>query len=276
MKGKVKNIIIAMVVVLVLLIPIIVENINSKKVEAITYDEYTNLVSSEDFALVYVGDLKSSDYEKIKENLASMKSEFDVKVESLDSVDLTEAQKSELKKVNSEFTNTNVYVFIKDKSVAYVTSESLDTTTLKELINYYYNNIIPEKDVAYKTVDNYTDYMKIVNSKKTTMSVFGRNTCAWCNKFKPVYNAVAKEYNVDIYFFDSDSYDKTEYEKIMNSDVLYIPSSCNDQSKDIPLSDGFGTPLTLFTKKGKVVGCLSGYVNESSLIAKLKDVGMIK
>ena len=47
------------------------------------------------------------------------------------------------------------------------------------------------------------------------MAVFGRNTCFYCNKFKPVYNAVAEKYDLDIYYFDSDNYDSKEYSKII-------------------------------------------------------------
>ena len=106
------------------------------------------------------------------------------------------------------------------------------------------------------------------------MAVFGRDNCFYCNKFKPVYNAVSEKYDVDIYFFDSLSYDKTEYDKITNMD-LTVPAKCNSNGTEFKLSDGFGTPLTLFTKKGKVVDCISGYVNRESLIDKLKTNKMI-
>ena len=96
----------------------------------------------------------------------------------------------------------------------------------------------------------------------------------YCNKFKPVYNAVSEKYDVDIYFFDSLSYDKTEYDKITNMDLI-VPAKCNSNGTEFKLSDGFGTPLTLFTKKGKVVDCISGYVNRESLIDKLKTNKMI-
>ena len=35
-------------------------------------------------------------------------------------------------------------------------------------------------------------------------------------------------------------------------------------------------PLTLFTKNGKVTGCISGYVDSEKLESKLKEVGMLK
>ena len=118
--------------------------------------------------------------------------------------------------------------------------------------------------------------MKVIKSKNVIMTVFGRNSCYWCNKFKPVYNEVAQEQNVEIYYIDSDSFDKDEYNKILNSG-LNIPAKCTEsKEKDLPLSSGFGTPLTIFTKKGKEIDCIGGYVNKASLESKLKSVGMIK
>ena len=122
---------------------------------------------------------------------------------------------------------------------------------------------------------NYKEYKKVVDSKKVTMSVFGYDGCGYCVMYKPVYNDVASEYKLDIYYFNSDTYDSTEYSKIRNSG-LKIPKACNNQGKDIALSEPFGTPLTLFTKNGKVIDCISGYVEKETLVAKLKTVGMIK
>jgi thioredoxin-related protein len=56
---------------------------------------------------------------------------------------------------------------------------------------------------------------------------------------------------------------------------LKIPASCSSTGEEVDLQPGFGTPLTLFTKNGKVIDCISGYVNKSELITKLETVGMI-
>jgi thioredoxin-related protein len=276
MKGKVKSLIIFIAVVIILLLPLIINFINNNKLTTISYSKYKDLITNEDFAVIFYGNPKSNDFGKINKKLLSLQKEFDITINLLDSSEISKNDKSELIKSNQVFKKNNVYVFIKDKANAKTTSDNLSSKKLESLINYYYNNIIPKEQIAYKTVKTYDDYMQIVGSKNVTMSVFGRNSCAWCNKFKPIYNDLANEYNLDIYYFDSDSYNKNEYDKIMNSKILYIPASCNDKNKDLSLSSGFGTPLTLFTKKNKVVGCIGGYLNKENLLNKLKDVGMIK
>ena len=134
----------------------------------------------------------------------------------------------------------------------------------------------PKKEVvAYKTISTYEEYKKIVDSDKITMAVFGRNSCSWCNKYKPIYNEVAEENKIDIYYFDSDSFNKEEYNKIMNMKELKILAKCNREGEEQSLSEGFGTPLTLFTAKGETIDCIGGYVDKDELLTKLKEVGMI-
>lgn|SRR5574344_2138027 len=275
MKGNLKSWIIGIVIVLVLLIPIVVDYFNNKTVKVISYDKYSELAKKSDFAVVYFGDLSSKEYTSIKENLVAMHKEFDINVRAVDMTKLTSDEKTKLKEVNATFDNASVYVFLKDASVSYATSDSLTKTKLETLINKYYKNIIPDEEVAYKTVSTYDEYMKVVSSKNVVMTVFGRNTCSWCNKFKPIYNEVASEYKVDIYFIDSDSFNADEYKKIMNSSIK-IPASCTETGKEASLADGFGTPLTIFTKKSKSIDCISGYVDKDNLVSKLKTVGMLK
>ena len=275
MKGKLKSWIIAIIIIIILLIPIVVDYYNNKTIKVVSYDKYQSLVSGNDFALVYLGDVNDKSYTSTKETLIKMQQNFEINVKSLDNTKLSSEEKEELSSVNENLTKDYVYAFIKDKQVVYATAEDLTQTQLEKLINKYYNNIIPDEEITYKTVDSYDDFMKVVKSNKVVMSVFGRNTCSWCNKFKPIYNEVAAENKLDIYYLDSDSMDSTEHSKILSSG-LKIPGTCTESGEEQPLSSSFGTPLTLFTKKGKVIGCISGYVAKDGLLSKLKSVGMLK
>ena len=57
---------------------------------------------------------------------------------------------------------------------------------------------------------------------------------------------------------------------------MKIPKACNDSGKAVALSELNAVPLTIFTKNGKVIDCISGVESKEGLTAKLKDVGMIK
>lgn len=275
MKEKYKSWIIIAAVVVVLMIPIIINFVNSKKIRVISFNDFYNSISDTSFALTYFGSTEKDEYPEYKDILIELKNKYKVEVNTVDINKISETEREKLVNLSEEFKNQNVYSIVRDGEIIYASSNKLTTKTLGKLIDRYYNNKIAEEDIAYKTVSTYKEYMSLVNSKKTIMAVFGRNSCGWCNKYKPVYNDVAAEYGLDIYYFDSDSFNSTEYSKILNSG-LTIPAKCSSTKVEVPLSNGFGTPLTLFTNNGKVIGCIGGYTNKSGLISELKYVGLIK
>ncbi|NLL01997.1 MAG: thioredoxin family protein [Mollicutes bacterium] len=273
MKEKIKGWIFGVIVLIILLIPIITDYYKSKSIEVISYDTYKDTVSNSNFALFYIGNPKSKTYNSIEDNLLALRTDFDIVISALNTEKLTEDEKNELAKNKIDFETG--YVFAKDGEVVYYQKGEIDKDRLKVLIDKYYNNIIPEDEIAYKVAKDYKEYKKLVDAKKITMAVFGYESCGYCKLYKPVFNEVAIEYKLNIYYFDSATFNETEYKKIMNSG-LKIPKSCTDTGKEQRLSDGFGTPLTIFTKNGKIVDCISGYVGKDTLVSKLKSVGLIK
>lgn len=273
MKGKLKGWIFGLIVLLILMIPIISDYYKARDIEVISYDEYFTKSSASKLALFYFGNPEAKEYADLKKSLVTMRNDFDIDIKTLNTSKLTDVEKSKLASEAIDFETG--YVFIKDYEVVYAQEGPITNERLEVLIDKYYNNIIPEEEIAYKVAKNYKEYKKIVDSKKVTMAVFGYDSCKYCALYKPVYNDIAAEYKLDIYYFNSETYDSTEYNKIRNSGLI-IPKACNDSGKDIPLSEPFGTPLTLFTKNGKVIDCISGYVGKETLISKLKTVGLIK
>ena len=272
---KVKKMLLPVLLVVILLSPIIVNYVNNKKIAVVSYDDYLSNVAKEKVSLTYFGDPSSDEYAKIKEELIDLKSKYSVKVTTVNTTKLTEAEKQTLTSSNEKFISRSVYVISQNGEIVKIVDKVTENVNLDTQLNKYINNVIPDDEVAYKTVSTYKEFMNIYKSKKVTMHVFGRNTCYYCNIFKPVYNEVAAEKNLDIYYYDSDSFDSEEYSKILNSGIN-IPAECTTSKEETPLSSGFGTPLTLYFKNGKVVGCISGYVNKDKLETKLKSVGMMK
>lgn len=130
-------------------------------------------------------------------------------------------------------------------------------------------------EINYKTVNTAEEYFEYINQNKTIMTVFGRTSCSWCTLYKGELNKAAKEYNNNIVYIDAEVMDHAEYVRIMNSD-LYIPAECSSNNKKQNLSDGFGTPLTLFTTDGKVTGCAKSYLGGSDLISLMEKQKMKK
>lgn len=271
---KLKKVLLPVVLVVILLLPILVNYMNNRKVSVKDYSEFTAETSNSEFSLVYFGDTKDENYKDIQNKIVDLRSKYEIDAFAVDIDNLSGEELDELVKQNETFEKGNVYALVKNGKIVKVI-ESSNTEYLEGQINKYVNNEIPEDEIAYKTVETYKEFNALYKGKKTIMHVFGRNSCYYCNIYKPVYNDLAAINGFDVYYYDSDAFDSTEYNKILNSGVN-IPAECASSREDTPLSSGFGTPLTLFTKNGKVTGCISGYVDSEKLEAKLKDVGLLK
>ncbi len=254
-------------VIVILFIPIVIDYVKKQNIAEIDSNEVLDKIDEGETFILTLGEVEKDQKREL----------IDVRDKDME----TYQYGIENQVYTSSYSNDFKDLFDKDTKYAVVIDGDIQKTykedeyeTLQSDINKYFLGEVSDKEKSYKVAENYKAYKDLVKSDKVTMAVFGRDSCYYCNLFKPVYNAVAEKYNLDIYFFDSDSYDKEEYEKIINMD-LTIPAKCNQQGTEFKLSDGFGTPLTVFTKKGKVIDCIAGYVDRTSLIETLKENEML-
>ena len=278
-KEKIVKIGIGVVIALIMLIPIFKDMNENRLLRTIKVTDLEKTVSSTSsykYAVVYVDSLEKENIKDSKKELKKTIDKFktdekDIKAYFIDSTDLTDGDFTSLGLKKSK----GGYIFIANGEIIKVSNLDISKKKLKNLVELYTSSGIAKDLINYKVAKNAKSYLNLVEDKKVTMAVFGRTNCYYCQQFLPVYNTVADEYDVDIYYFDSLTYDEDEYDKIMSAG-LKIPASCSESGKEAKLESGFGTPLTLFTKKGKVVDCISGYTNKQNLISKLKDVGLIE
>lgn len=288
MKNNIGPKIIVLVVILIMAIPIITDIINSKVLSTITYDKFESTVtntSNYGFGLIYVAPASDENIKDKKTEIKELTSKYDssateaMSVYYMDSDGLSNSQISEI--FGEDSTAKTGYVFLVNGEKLKVVEGSLSESKLTDLIDFYSVQDpanIPDDIKNFKIPEDSKEFTTLAKKKNdVTMFVFGRDSCFYCNQFKLVYNTVIEEYDIEdgIYYIDSDTYDKDEYEKIMDSG-LTIPAKCNSAGEDVELQSGFGTPLTLFTKNGKVIDCINGYTNKSSLIAQLKTVGILE
>ena len=174
-----------------------------------------------------------------------------------------------------ELEDLNKYlIFLKDKLVGVVDGD-LNDEQMREQLDKYLHNIIPQSERYYRVLSTADEVKKKVNSKEYTITVFGAESCSYCNLYLPVFNKIAKKYNLDIFYFDADNYDKNEYNKVLETD-LAIPAECTLDDKDTTIKGAFPKPMTIISKSGKEVGCIRGYVTEDVVVEKLKEFGIIK
>ncbi len=281
-KENVIKVVAVVLVVLLMFSPIIYEKTIGNKIKTLKYSDLEKKVAETQgygYVMMYV----ASDSDEVKQSRKDIK-EYNETLKDANGqktlvsyyIDYDKLSDSEKDTIFGTSEEKTAYMF-------YVNGELLTTqygeknmNELQQYISAYSSNTLSPNLKNYKVVEDAEAYKKLVkNKKEVTMAVFGRDTCFYCNQFKVVYNQVAGDENIDIYYFDSDNYDKDEYSKIMDMG-LKIPASCSDTGKEVDLQPGFGTPLTLFTKNGKVIDCINGYINKSTLLTKLQTVGMIE
>lgn len=267
MKAKLKQWGLPLVLVLILFVPIVKDYMASKKINILEISDLKKTISDTAYGLIYFGE--SLEDKDLAKSLSSIKKTSEVEVYGIDKTSLTKEELQTLQNLIPSSTNESGYAFIVNNEIRMESSTDITEEKINSLIKDYKENVVGE--AYYKTVSTAKEFTKLLESKKLVMHVFGRNSCGWCNRFKPIYNEYAKENNFDVYYYDSDSFNQTEYSKILNSGIM-IPASCASKGEAEPLSNGFGTPLTLFTKKGKVVGCISGFVNKTSLASKIDSI----
>lgn len=177
--------------------------------------------------------------------------------------------KSDLNTDNEEI----FIIFMNGEIVDYVSVT--DEKRVIELIEKNLYNIIPESERYYRVLSSANEYIKKVNSKNYTIAVFGIDDCTYCDLYLPVVNDIARDYNLDIYYFNRDQYDENEYNKIMNLD-FEIPSKCTTTGYSTSMSKSFPKPMTIITKGGKFVDCIRGYVPKDVVLDTLKEYKIVK
>ena len=281
MSKKIFKIIVGVLIAILLLIPVFKEMSNNSGFKTIKYSDYNKALEATEsykLALIYVAPKSIETTEDTKNSIKETLKGITKDDEEITSyyIDADELDADAIKKLKLDETTGQAYVFASNGEAIKILSGAVSKEDLIKYINMYSANGIDESLVKYRTAKSAETFMKRVKKDAVTMAVFGRDNCYYCNQFLPVVNTVAEENNLDyIYYFDSNNYNEDEYNKIMDAG-LTIPAECSSTGKKAKLEPGFGTPLTLFTKKGKVIDCISGYANKSKLEAKLKTVGMMK
>ena len=128
------------------------------------------------------------------------------------------------------------------------------------LTNEFINQNILDNTLVEVDIDN---YLKLIKSKGNHIVFIGRETCSWCQKFKPNMKSAAKDYNITLYYIDTDKFIGEDWNKFKESEKYLTENE-------------WGTPLTLLYKDGKLIDVLNGYVEETGIYEFLLKNGVIK
>ena len=107
----------------------------------------------------------------------------------------------------------------------------------------------------------YEEILEKIENKDNFVLCVSASECIHCKEYKPKLKKVAKEYNIIIYYTNTDSFTKEQYEEFKTKFSF----------------DG-GTPTTIFFKNGEektTANRIEGNVKIDKIINKLKNNGFI-
>jgi len=122
----------------------------------------------------------------------------------------------------------------------------------------------------------YSDIIEYISKSDKTILVLGQKGCQNCQKYLPLLKETSEIYNFKYLYIDVKSLSKEDYDSLLKSESILVPTKCSNTGKDKNLSDGFTTPLTLFYENGNVYDCIGGYVEKEELINDLKTAEIIE
>lgn len=254
-------------IVILLFIILVVVKKNDVSIKELKVNELKSTLVSKSNTILYVG----KQNEKIINVLKKFKDDYALNVFYTEiSVEEFNEKYSDQ---NFEIEKDSYILFYKNEPVVVLTGDEVKDKTL---IYKYVYDVIPEEEREYKVLSTADEYLKKVNSKKYTVAVFGKESCTYCKLYLHTINDIAKEKNLNIYYFDADNYDINEYFKIIQELDYEIPEKCTANKTKTTMVKGFDKPLTIITKSGEMVDCLLGYVENETLENKLSEVGVIK
>lgn len=119
--------------------------------------------------------------------------------------------------------------------------------------------LIPKEKNLIKL--SYKEIIEKVDNKDDFVLCISRTNCVHCQEYKPKLKKVANDYNIIIYYANTDDFTKEEYEKFKENFSF----------------DG-GTPTTIIFKNGEektTASRINGNVKIEKIISKLKNNGFI-
>ena len=176
-----------------------------------------------------------------------------------------------LKELNIE-PSTPTTVIVKDGKVLDTQVGYIDGGKMVEFLK---ENKILDKDAVYTpeeyiTFINYEDFNNLIKEEGKHVITIGQTGCSHCIATKPVLNAIAKEYDIKLYYLNISEMTQSE-----NASLINNLKELGYDEKEFLESEQFGTPLTIVVEKGKIIYYISGERPTKEFKSELKKAKVI-
>lgn len=250
----------------VLVLVVLVLNLTKPSYSIIKYDEINTIEEG----FVFFGEVNKD----IKNHLEELEKEYQINTYVINEFELDKVNESLTEeKLNS--IKDSGYILIYNKKIVWSGNLDYNESDLKETYDKFFYGLLKQSEIVYKEIKDVDELINMINGKKYTVFVVGKEECNYCTMYKPVINNVVNTYNTDIYYFDISKVKEADVTKFKDLN-LQIKAECNVDGIAKTTKEAMSYPLTMITKKGATVDCLLGYQSEDKLVAKLKDYTIIK
>ena len=115
----------------------------------------------------------------------------------------------------------------------------------------------------------YNEYKEKLAEDKYNIILLTSPTCSHCVSYKPYVNAIADDYNLEIYNINLNNLSYEEYIEIHDS----FTATKDKYDDGVP---GIPTPVTIITKNGVEVTSILGDIGSSGFLNLLKRYEIVK
>jgi len=112
------------------------------------------------------------------------------------------------------------------------------------------------------------DYLEKMKQEEKSIIYVARPGCSWCQKESPIVKSLGSEYDLTIYYLNTDPFWNSEAQTYTAEGEMFINSS--EKYKD-----GWGTPNTIIVGNGEIIDGEFSYVEKDKLKDLFKRNGFI-
>ncbi len=105
-------------------------------------------------------------------------------------------------------------------------------------------------------------YLALKKGEEKAIIYIGRPTCSACKMQDPYLKNVASEYNLTVYYLNTDELSAQEHSQLMASDAYF--------------NNGYGTPLLLIVQNDQIIDLAQGARQKDGLVTFFKTNGFIQ
>ena len=136
-----------------------------------------------------------------------------------------------------------------------------DGTSILEIAQKESDAVTEDEMKEFDSI-NINDYLDMKASSDNSIVLVARPTCHYCQIAEPILHKIAKEYDLDINYLNTDDFSQDDQTTFVKSDEAF--------------SEGYGTPMLLIVGSDKIVDKINGLTDHDHYVELLKENGFIE